>query len=96
MLDYFQEEIFDQIPQNLHNPFLELAFLQEIPADLATEITGIENFSQVLFEMTQANFFIYSLDDKQHVFRFHHFFQESCIEGKPAILKQSLLGNTLQ
>ncbi len=76
MLDYFQEEIFDQIPQNLHNPFLELAFLQEIPADLATEITGIENFSHVLFEMTQANFFIYSLDDKQHVFRFHHFFQE--------------------
>jgi LuxR family maltose regulon positive regulatory protein len=76
MLDYFQEEIFDQIPRNLHDPFLELAFLQEIPADLATEITGIENFSQVLFEMSQANFFIYSLDDKQHVFRFHHFFQE--------------------
>jgi len=76
MLDYFQEEIFDQIPQNLHSPFLLLAFLQEIPADLATEITGIKNFSQVLFEMTKANFFIYSLDDKQHVFRFHHFFQE--------------------
>ncbi len=76
MLDYFQEEIFDQIPQNLHGPFLELAFLQEIPTDLATEITSIENFSQVLFEMSQANFFIYSLDDKQHVFRFHHFFQE--------------------
>ncbi len=76
MLDYFQEEIFDQIPQNLHSPFLELAFLQEIPADLATELTGIENFSKVLFDMSQANFFIYSLDDKQHVFRFHHFFQE--------------------
>ncbi len=76
MLDYFQEEIFDQIPQKLHSPFLELAFLQEIPVDLATEITGIENFGQELFEMSQANFFIYSLDDKQYVFRFHHFFQE--------------------
>lgn len=76
MLDYFQEEIFDQIPPKLHSPFLKLAFLQEIPADLATEITGIEHFNQVLFEMSKANLFIYSLDDKQHVFRFHHFFQE--------------------
>lgn len=76
MLDYFQEEIFDQIPKKLHTPFLELSILLEIPADLATEITGIENFSKVLFKMSKANSFIYSLDDKQHVFRFHHFFQE--------------------
>jgi len=76
MLEYFQEEIFDQIPEKLHTPFLELSILHEIPADLATEITAIENFSQVLFEMSKANFFIYSLDDEQHVFRFHHFFQE--------------------
>ena len=76
MLDYFQEEIFDQIPENLHTPFLELSILQEIPSDLATEITGINNFSIILFELSQDNFFIYSLDDKQQVFRFHHFFQE--------------------
>jgi len=76
MLDYFQEEIFDQIPAKMHTPFFQLSILVEIPADLATEITGIDNFSQILFEMSQANFFIYSLDDKQHVFRFHHFFQE--------------------
>lgn len=87
MLDYFQEEIFDQIPEKLHTPFLELSILLEIPADLATEITGIEKFSQVLFEMSQANFFIYSLDDKQHVFRFHHFFQEFLQKQARAVLK---------
>ncbi len=76
MLEYFQEEIFDQIPKHLHIPFLELSMLTEIPADLATEITSIEEFSQVLSDMSQANFFIYKLDDRKHVFRFHHFFQE--------------------
>jgi len=76
MLDYFQDEIFDRIPENLHTAFLELSFLHEIPVDLATEITGIPDFKQILLNMTRHNSFIYSLDDRQHVFRFHHFFQE--------------------
>jgi len=76
MLDYFQEEIFDQIPEHLHTPFLKLAFLQEIPTDLAIEITGKEDISHTLSEMFRANFFIDSLDDNKTVFRFQHFFQE--------------------
>lgn len=76
MLDYFQDEIFAQIPQHLHTPFLKLSFLQEIPADLATEICGIDDFGTILSDMTRDNYFIYHLDDQQLVFRFHHFFQE--------------------
>jgi DNA-binding SARP family transcriptional activator len=76
MLDYFQEEIFAQIPQNLHRLFLQLSFLQEIPIDLAMEISGMETFGQILSELTRENYFIYNLDDQQQVFRFHHFFQE--------------------
>ena len=76
MLDYFQEEIFAQIPENLHFAFLKLSFLHEIPANLATEISGISGFAQQLSKMARENFFIYNLDDRQQVFRFHHFFQE--------------------
>ncbi len=76
MLDYFQKEIFAQIPQNLHRLFLKLSFLQEIPIDLAIEISGMDNFGQILSQMTRENYFIYNLDDHQQVFRFHHFFQE--------------------
>ncbi|MFW2365515.1 MAG: BTAD domain-containing putative transcriptional regulator [Desulforhopalus sp.] len=76
MLDYFQDEIFDQIPEHLHAPFLKLSFLQEIPADLAEEVTGVARFDRILSSMTQENYFIYRLDDSHHVFRFHHFFQE--------------------
>ncbi|WP_163339934.1 winged helix-turn-helix domain-containing protein [Desulfopila sp. IMCC35008] len=76
MLDYFQDEIFDKIPESLHNAFLKLAFIGEIPVDLATKLTGIENFDTILSEMARENFFVYHLDDSKSVFRFHHFFQE--------------------
>ncbi|MFH0781206.1 MAG: BTAD domain-containing putative transcriptional regulator [Pseudomonadota bacterium] len=76
MLDYFQDEIFAQIPEFLHFAFLKLSFLHEIPTDLAAEISGIEGFAEQLSTLARENFFIYNLDDRQQVFRFHHFFQE--------------------
>lgn len=76
MLDYFQDEIFDLVPQNLHKAFLTISFLHEIPADLAARLSGINNLGQILSDFTQDNYFIYRLDDTEQVFRFHHFFQE--------------------
>ena len=76
MLGYFQDEIFAQIPEALHTPFLRLSFISEIPIDLAVQITGIQEMETVLAGMARENFFVYRLDDNQRVFRFHHFFQE--------------------
>jgi len=76
MLDYFQDEIFDKIPGELHLPFLKLSFLSQIPVDLATNITGVDGFGMILSGMAQDNFFVYSLDDSRSVFRLHHYFQE--------------------
>jgi LuxR family transcriptional regulator, maltose regulon positive regulatory protein len=76
MLEYFQDEIFDQIPESLHIPFLRLSFISEIPVDLASLLTGISEMETILASMARENFFVYRLDDKQKVFRFHHLFQE--------------------
>lgn len=76
MLDYFQDEIFDKIPETLHTPFLRLSFISEIPVKLATVLTGIEEFGSVLSDLARENFFVYRLDDNKSIFRFHHFFQE--------------------
>ncbi|WP_419175639.1 BTAD domain-containing putative transcriptional regulator [Desulfosediminicola sp.] len=76
MLDYFQDEIFDKIPEELHTPFFRLSFISEIPVQLATILTGIEDVGNILSEMARENFFVYRLDDNKSVFRFHHFFQE--------------------
>lgn len=76
MLDYFQDEIFDKIPESLHVPFFKLSFISEIPVDFATSLTGIEEFGTVLSDLARENFFVYRLNDGRSVFRFHHFFQE--------------------
>jgi ATP/maltotriose-dependent transcriptional regulator MalT/DNA-binding SARP family transcriptional activator len=76
MLDYFQDEIFDKIPTKLHVPFLKLSFITEIPVDLATLLTGIEEFDRILSDLAHENFFVYRLNENKSVFRFHHFFQE--------------------
>ncbi len=76
MLEYFQEELLSQIPSFLYVPFLRLSIINDIPVDLAIQITGIDNMDTILAEMAKKNFFIYRLDDTHRVFRFHHFFQE--------------------
>ncbi len=76
MLDYFQEEIFDRIPEFLHLPFLKLSFINEIPVDLAQTLSGIKHIETLMADMARGNFFVYRLDDNQKVFRLHHFFQE--------------------
>ncbi|MFV0436959.1 MAG: BTAD domain-containing putative transcriptional regulator [Desulfopila sp.] len=76
MLDYFQDEIFDKIPQPFHISFMKLSFFSEIPVDLAVSLTGIETFGETLAALARENFFVYRLDARRLVFRLHHFFQE--------------------
>ena len=76
MLEYFQDEIFNHIPESLYAPFLQLSILNDIPVDLAVQITGIQDIETILAGLTHENFFVYRLDDDHRVFRFHHFFQE--------------------
>lgn len=76
LLDYFQEEIFTHIPEKFRKPFLQLSYLKEINVDLATLISGNDALADVLEHFTLENLFIYSLDDENKVYRFHHLFQE--------------------
>lgn len=76
MLEYFQDEIFTHIPEELHLPFLKLSFVDEIHVQLAERITQVEDIDIILNELTQENLFIYNLDRDFQSFRFHHLFQE--------------------
>lgn len=76
MLEYFQDEIFSHIPEDLHIPFLKLSFVDEIHVELAEQITDVDDIDIILGELTQENLFIYNLDKEYTVFRFHHLFQE--------------------
>lgn len=95
MLDFFEDEIFAQIPSELHESFLKFSFLQEIPVDLAGEISGIDNLGRVLTAMTRENFFIYHPDDRQQVFHLHHYFQEFLQQRARALFSQQQINTVL-
>lgn len=76
LLEYCQDEIFNQIPKTLHKPLLQLSFIDEIHVDLAEAITAIQDIEEILKDLTHENLFIYNLDVNFRVFRFHHLFQE--------------------
>lgn len=75
--NYFCDEIFYQIPNDLHTPFLKLSLLSEFPVDLATRIIDMDDFGERLGNLTRkTNYFIYQLDQNRQTFCFHHLFQE--------------------
>ncbi|MDD5759085.1 MAG: BTAD domain-containing putative transcriptional regulator [Desulfobulbaceae bacterium] len=76
LLGYFREEIFAQLPKNLHHPFLLLSFLDEIPVALASLVTGLTDIGQELHQLTGGNHFIRRLDAEGTLFSFHHLYQE--------------------
>ena len=74
--EFFKNEIFALIPEELHNPLMQLSLLNEVPIQLAEKIIGINHLGQKLLDLAKTNFFIYLLDTEGKTFRFHHFFQE--------------------
>ncbi len=75
LLDYFQEEIFAELPTATAAALLRCALLDEIPLTLAVAITGQEEIGTRLTEMMEQNFFVRSRNPQQTVFTFHHLFQ---------------------
>lgn len=73
---FFNDEILAHIPEELHQTYMKLAFLDEIDIDIAAALIDIDDLAQHLETMADQNFFIYRLDDENRLFRFHHLFQE--------------------
>ncbi len=77
LLNYFQEEIFTHIPEQLTTIFLKLSLLDEIPAQLASTITGDATLEEQLINLVASNCFITRHHDgTEAIYRFHHLFQE--------------------
>lgn len=91
ILDFFQEEIFSRIPENLQESFLQFSFLRDIPTELASEMSGIDNLGQIFTAMTRENFFIYHLDECQRVFHLHHFFKGFLQQRAKALFSTSTI-----
>jgi ATP/maltotriose-dependent transcriptional regulator MalT len=76
LLTYFEEEIFNHIPEPVREPLQILSFLDGIDTHLAEGLAATDNLAHLLGELADRNLFIYRLDDENRLFRFHHLFKE--------------------
>ena len=75
-MDYIEDEIFTQIPEELHIPLEKFALFDEIPVGLAQIITGIEEIGLILSWLSSGNYFVYQLDEHQNCFCLHNNLRE--------------------
>ncbi len=76
ILTYFRREIFTPLEPRLHRPLLILSLLDEIPVDLAVELTGEPQIGADLGDLARRNLFVRQLDRDRTEFGFHHLFRQ--------------------
>jgi len=76
ILDYFKEEIYRQLPERFRRGLLMLSLLDEIPAELAAELTGLADAGGELKRLMEQNYFVRSLNEENTLFGLHHLFRE--------------------
>jgi len=76
LLEYFGREIFTLLEASLQRPLLILSLLDEIPVELAVELTGRPDIGSVLSDLVRRNLFIRPLDPKHPGFGLHHLFRQ--------------------
>lgn len=76
LLVYFLREIFDSLELHQQRSLLVLALLDDIPVDLAIELTGVPTIGVELAELARRNYFIRSLSQDKGEFGMHHLFQQ--------------------
>lgn len=74
--DYFRQEVFDQLPDQLKESLLVLSLLDEIPVPLAEGLTGRAKIAEELAGLQARNFFLRSLDHEGSTYGMHHLFGE--------------------
>jgi len=91
--DYFRQEVFGQVPDQMKESLLVLSLLDEIPVRLAEVLTGSADIAKDLAWLQARNFFMRSLDAEGSTFGMHHLFGEYLRErAKGSFSKERILG----
>jgi LuxR family maltose regulon positive regulatory protein len=82
LLDYVQQEIFSQQPDNIQNFLLQTAVLSRLSAPVCQAvIMGQEQQTcqKILQDLERDNLFLQPLDEQQRWYRFHDLFREALL-----------------
>jgi len=76
ILDYLVEEVLQRQPAAVRSFLLQTAILDRLHGPLCDAVTGQEGGSARLDALQRGNFFVVSLDDTRHWYRYHHLFAD--------------------
>jgi LuxR family maltose regulon positive regulatory protein len=76
VLEYLAEEVLNRQPEPLRTFLLETSLLDRFNDELAGFVTGIEDSSEIVSRLEQANLFLVSLDNNENWYRYHLLFAE--------------------
>jgi len=76
IFDYFGNVLFDKMDQEIQEFFLKTAFLPNMTAKMAAELTGLPNSSGVLSILNRNNYFTEKRFLEEAVYQYHPLFRE--------------------
>lgn len=76
IVDYLVEEVLKRQPQTIRSFLLQTSILDRLNGSLCDAITGQADGKDRLAALQQGNFFLVSLDDRRHWYRYHPLFAD--------------------
>lgn len=74
--EYLMEEVLDRQPAVVRRLLVQTSFLTDVTGPLAAAVTGIENSSALLAELSRSNSFVVALDHDRDRYRYHQLLGE--------------------
>jgi LuxR family maltose regulon positive regulatory protein len=74
--DYLLDDVIEHLPDETINFLLKTSILEFFSEELCDHVTGHRNSAAQIRDLAARSLFIFSLDEEQNWFRYHHLFSE--------------------
>jgi LuxR family maltose regulon positive regulatory protein len=76
IVDYLVEEVLQRQPEAVRSFLLQTSILDRLSGPLCDAVTGQTGGKARLEALQRGNFFLIPLDDRHHLYRYHHLFAD--------------------
>ena len=93
IINYFANEIFNQLENSLQDFLLKTAFLPKVTPELAEKLTGHKAVNNILENLSRRNYFLEKRTQPEVIYQYHALFKEFLISrAATAYSPEELLG----
>ncbi|MEO0398701.1 MAG: LuxR C-terminal-related transcriptional regulator [Pseudomonadota bacterium] len=78
--EFFAHDILERQPESIQNFLLDTSVMRQFSAELAAHVTNNKDAENIISELQNLGLFIFSIDDQNEWFRYHHLFSDFLIQ----------------